>query len=85
MTRYEQIFGNVDKEAQNLLTHIGQYLQGYSETTQDHFKKLGTIANEHIGNATNRIAGSIDELSQQLDELQGIVGGIARASKMAIR
>jgi methyl-accepting chemotaxis protein len=80
MLQYESIFSKVDKQAKELLSSIGQVLQGYSETTQDHFNKLGTIANNHIADATARIAGSVDELKEQLDDLQGVVAGIRRSA-----
>jgi hypothetical protein len=77
MVQYENIFGMVDKQAKGLLTGIGEYLHDYSETTQDHFNNLGTIANNHIADATARIAGSVDELREQLDDLQTIVAGLS--------
>jgi ABC-type transporter Mla subunit MlaD len=73
MTQYESIFSKVEKQAKELLAQIGGFLQNYSSTTEEHFNKLGTIASNHISDATGRIAGSIDELRDYLDELQGIL------------
>lgn len=73
MTQYESTFSRVEKQAKELLAQIGGFLQNYSSTTEDHFNKLGAIASNHISDATGRIAGSIDELRDYLDELQDIL------------
>ena len=84
MGEYRNVFGVIDGHAKNFLNEIGSYLQDYSTTTQEHFGKLGALANEHIDNAVKRIAGSIEDLSGQLDELQTIVAGINKYAKRAV-
>jgi hypothetical protein len=73
MAQYESTFSRVEKQAKELLAQIGGFLQNYSSTTEEHFNKLGTMASNHISDATGRIAGSIDELRDYLDDLQGIL------------
>jgi hypothetical protein len=73
MAQYESTFYRVEKQAKELLAQIGGFLGNYSSTTEEHFNKLGTMASNHISDATSRIAGSIDELREYLDDLQGIL------------
>lgn len=73
MERYENTFAKVEKQAETLLAQINQEMLTFSTTTQNHFDKLGKAANEHIGDAVGRLAGSIDELGGQLNELHSSI------------
>ena len=81
MVQYENVFGKVEGHAKDLLTQIAQHLAGYSDITQKHFVQLTSAADNFISQATGRLSGSIDELSEQLDELQNAVAGITRVSQ----
>ncbi len=81
MVQYENVFGKVEGHAKDLLTQIAQHLSGYSDTTEKHFVQLTSAADTFISQATGRLSGSIDELSEQLDELQSAVAGITRISR----
>ncbi len=81
MQQYEITFVKVEREAKELLAHLGGFLQNYSSTTEDHFNKLGTLANNHISDATGRISGSIDELREYLDDLQEILAAFINKLK----
>jgi hypothetical protein len=81
MVQYESVFGKVEGHAKDLLTQIAQHLAGYSDITQKHFVQLTSAADNFISQATGRLSGSIDELSEQLDELQSAVAGITRVSQ----
>ncbi len=79
MLQYEKVFEKVEGHAKDLLTQIAQYLGGYSDITQKHFIHLTSAADNFISQATGRLAGSIDELGEQLDELHSAVASIVRA------
>jgi hypothetical protein len=81
MLQYEQVFEKVEGHAKDLLTQIAQYLGGYSDITQKHFIHLTSAADNFISQATGRLAGSIDELGEQLDDLNSAVANIVRASQ----
>ncbi len=81
MVQYENVFGKVEGHATDLLTQIAHHLAGYSDTTQKHFVQLTSAADNFISQATGRLSGSIDELSEQLDELHSAVAGITRVSQ----
>lgn len=73
MERYGNTFTEVENHAKILLAQINQEMLTFSTTTQNHFDKLGKTANEHIGDAVGRLAGSIDELGGQLNELHSSI------------
>ena len=81
MLQYENVFEKVEGHAKDLLTQIAQYLGGYSDITQKHFIHLTSAADNFISQATGRLAGSVDELGEQLDELHTAVASIVRASQ----
>jgi methyl-accepting chemotaxis protein len=71
MHEYDTIFSHVEEHAKDLLTQISSHLDSYSNTTQTHFSALASTADGFLTRATARISGSVDELSEQLDELHG--------------
>lgn len=83
MLQYEKVFEKVEGHAKDLLTQIAQYLGGYSDITQKHFIHLTSAADNFISQATGRLAGSVDELGEQLDDLHSAVANIVRASQTA--
>lgn len=85
MIHYESLFQRVEGHAKELLTQIGLHLGNYSDSTQKHFTQLTSAANSFIAEATGRLAGSVDELGEQLDELQTSVAGIVQVSKTLVR
>jgi len=85
MIHYESLFQRVEGHARELLTQIGLHLGNYSDSTQKHFSQLTSAANNFIAEATGRLAGSVDELGEQLDELQTSVAGLVQVSKAMVR
>ena len=81
MLQYENVFEKVEGHAKDLLIQIAQYLSGYSDITQKHFIHLTSAADNFISQATGRLAGSVDELGEQLDDLHSAVASIVRASQ----
>lgn len=81
MARYEEVFERVEDHAKDLLTQIARHLGGYSATTQNHFVQLTSAADNFISQATGRLSVSIDELSEQLDELHVVVADMAQGSQ----
>ena len=81
MAQYEEVFERVEGHAKDLLIHIAKHLGGYSTTTQNHFVQLTSAADNFISQATGRLSVSIDELSEQLDELHSVVADIAQGSQ----
>ena len=81
MMEYEKVFGTVEGHAAEMLSHIARHLQDYSEATERHFSHLALAADNLVSQATGRLSGSIDELSEQLDDLHSALGGMARASE----
>jgi methyl-accepting chemotaxis protein len=78
MIEYEKVFSHVEEHARDLLIQIGTHLHGYSNTTQSHFVELASTADKFLSRATERISGSVDELSEQLDELHGTLVNMDR-------
>jgi hypothetical protein len=85
MIHYDSLFPRGEGHAKELLTQIGLHLGNYSDSTQKHFSELTSAANNFIAEATGRLAGSVDELGEQLDELQTSVAGIVQVSKTMVR
>ncbi|MGD0661970.1 MAG: hypothetical protein ABSD38_28255 [Syntrophorhabdales bacterium] len=83
MGQYEQVFERVEGHAKDLLAQVAQHLGGYSKTTQNHFVQLTSAADNLISQATGRLSVSIDELSEQLDVLHGVVADMAYGSQAA--
>ncbi len=83
MGQYEEVFERVENHAKDLLSQIAQHLGGYSNTTQNHFVQLTSAADNFISQATGRLSVSIDELSDQLDELHSVVADMAHGSQAA--
>ena len=67
MEQYRNVFSRVDAEASGLLTQIGQHLQNYVQTTQQGFEGLVKVSDEHFTNATQRLAGSVNDLNEVLE------------------
>jgi hypothetical protein len=83
MSQYEEVFERVEGHAKDLLAHIARHLGGYSTTTQNHFVQLTSAADNFISQATGKLSVSIDELSEQLDELHTVVADMAQVSQGA--
>ncbi len=83
MREYEKVFVSVEGHAGELLTQIARHLGGYSDTTQKHFVELTSVADNFISRATGRLSASIEELSDQLDELHGALSDIGKVSRLA--
>jgi len=81
MVQYEEVFERVEGHAKDLLSHIARHLGGYSTTTQNHFVQLTSAADNFISQATGKLSVSIDELSEQLDELHSVVADMAQGSQ----
>jgi hypothetical protein len=69
MDHYRQLFTKVDEDAASLLRQIAQHLRDYIETSQKGFDGLVEASNEHFANATQKLAGSVDELDEALQTL----------------
>jgi hypothetical protein len=78
MIEYEKVFSRVEEHARDLLIQIGTHLHGYSNTTKSHFVELTSTADRFLSRATERISGSVDELSEQLDALHGTLVNMDR-------
>ncbi len=83
MLEYEKVFARVEGHAMELLSHIARHLGGYSDTTQKHFAELTSVADNFISRATGRLSASIDDLSEQLDDLHGALADMGRVSHLA--
>jgi hypothetical protein len=81
MVDYERIFGAVEGQAGEMLGQIARHLETYSEATEKHFSNLALAADTLVSQATGRLSGSIEELSEQLDDLHAALGGMNRASQ----
>jgi predicted trehalose synthase len=73
ITQYETVFRTVEGHAKELLSQIARHLGGYTAVTEKHFNLRTTTADKFIAEASGRLAGSIDELGEQLDELHSAV------------
>ena len=83
MAQYEKVFETVEAHARALLEQITHHLGGYSETTERHFFQLTSAADAFMSQGIGRLAGSIDGLSEQLDELQRVAAKISGTSQAA--
>lgn len=81
MKRYEEVFYKVDNNAKTLLQQVGQNMNVFADTTKKHFDTVVSIADNHMSTAVKKIAGSIEELQEQLDELQTVVNDIINMMK----
>lgn len=81
MVEYEKIFSSVEGQAGDMLGQIARHLEAYSETTERHFSSLAHAADTLVAQATGRLSGSIEELSEQLDDLHAALGGLSRVSQ----
>lgn len=83
MAQYEKVFETVEGHARALLEQITRHLGGYSETTERHFFQLTSAADTFMSQGIGRLAGSIDDLSEQLDELQRVAAKMSGTSRAA--
>jgi DNA anti-recombination protein RmuC len=73
MRQYQQVFGQVENTASDLLTQIGEHLNNYRETVRQGYEELIKMSDEHIGNAVSRLGGSIKDLDEYLQDLNEIL------------
>ena len=72
MQQYKATFQQVENSAKGILLQISDNLNNYTEQTEENFKKLVQVSNEHFGNAVKGLAqsvGELDELLQNLNEV----------------
>jgi uncharacterized protein YukE len=73
MQTYRTTFQQVENSAKGLLTLISDNLANYTEQTEDNFKKLVQVSNEHFGTAVKKLSGSVEELDELLQNLNEII------------
>jgi hypothetical protein len=56
----------VQKEEEKILAQISSNLIEFSRTTQHHFEKTTSIADNHVNNAVGKLGSSIEELQEKL-------------------
>jgi hypothetical protein len=83
MAQYEKVFETVEGHARALLEQIARHLGGYSETTERYFFQLTSAADTFMSQGIGRLAGTIDDLSEQLDELQRVAAKMSGTSQAA--
>lgn len=66
---YQSLFKQTEGSATNLLGQIGTNLTNYQEVTQNGFNNLVQAADQHFTNAVQRLKGTVDELSEVLEDL----------------
>lgn len=81
MVEYERVFNAVEGQAGEMLGQIARHLETYSEATERHFSNLALAADTLVSQATGRLSGSIEELSEQLDDLHAALGGMGRVAQ----
>lgn len=74
LNKYSETFVQVEKAAQVLLNQIDHQLKNYTQTTQNGFKSLVEIADNHFSNATSRLGASVEELDEVLNDLTDTLG-----------
>ena len=74
MQEYQQVFGQVDKTAGELLTQIAQHLRDYTEASRDGFERMVKASDEQFRSAVERLGASINELDEYLEDLTEILG-----------
>lgn len=73
MEQYKKTFESVESSATEILSTISSKLQDFSRSTQDHFSKTLTVADDHVNRAVKMLSSSIDELREGLEDLSEIV------------
>jgi chromosome segregation ATPase len=73
MLQYQQVFGQVENTASDLLTQIGEHLNNYRGTVRQGYEELIKLSDEHIGNAVRLLGGSIKDLDEYLQDLNEIL------------
>ncbi len=66
---YQNLFKQTEGSATNLLGQIGTNLTNYQEVTQNGFNGLVQTADEHFKNAVQKLGGSVNDLSDVLEDL----------------
>jgi len=69
MEEYEQLFKRVENNSKGMLSEIIRGLEAYNVATRKGFDNILSTANDTLGNAVERLSGSIDELQSFLEEL----------------
>lgn len=69
MEEYQSIFVNVEDSAKSLFHEIADGLAKYNAATRQGFDQILGAANNTMGDAVSRLAGSVDELTLFLEEL----------------
>lgn len=73
MQQYRNTFQQVENSAKELLLQISDNLNNYTEMTEENFKTLVQVSNEHFGNAVKGLAQSVGELDELLQNLNDVL------------
>jgi hypothetical protein len=73
MEEYSTTFKNVEESTGKILEQISKNLISFTHTTQDHFEKTTSVANNHVNDAVGKLSSSIGELQEKLDDLTEIL------------
>lgn len=69
MEQYGKTFQQVENSAKALLNEITEQLKNYYKLTEDNFKELVKVSNDHLSSAVSGLADSVADLNDLLNEL----------------
>jgi len=74
LDNYGDTFEQVKGAADTLLTQISDHVKNYTEVTNNGFKQMIALADNHFSNATSRLGASVGELDDVLSDLADTLG-----------
>jgi DNA anti-recombination protein RmuC len=73
LEQYSKVFAEAERSTAELIQSVGTEVQKLTEITQNHFERLVTDTDNHLGDAVKKLGGSVSELSETLDDFQEIL------------
>jgi ABC-type transporter Mla subunit MlaD len=81
LQRYQEIFGQVERSASDLLGQVAHHLTSYTEATRRSFSETIGLSHDYLSDATARLSGSIDDLDEHLQGLREVLDATLRPSR----
>jgi ABC-type transporter Mla subunit MlaD len=74
LDNYRDTFTQVESAADELLNQLNTHIKNYTEATNNGFRQMVEMADNHFSNATSKLGASVGELDDVLSDLADTLG-----------
>ncbi|MFN0110445.1 MAG: hypothetical protein ACKVZH_16440 [Blastocatellia bacterium] len=74
LDNYRDTFTQVEGAADDLLNQLNTHIKNYTEATNNGFRQMVEMADNHFSNATSKLGASVSELDDVLSDLADTLG-----------